>query len=109
MRYILIFWAAPMGIFWSWYFLSANDISFGYKMLTREIHDFAFKLYGAILGIEPTLIPGMVARACVFDTFLIFGILAFRRRREIKAWIRRMRGEDAPLDLAVEQPVQPSA
>ena len=95
MRSILYFWAAPMGIFWGWFYLSANDMSFGYTMLTRKMHDFAFQMYGSILGIDPQTIPGLVARACVFDTIFIFAILAFRRRKPIMAWLRSFRAETA--------------
>lgn len=91
MRYIFIFWAAPLGIFWGWYFLSLNDMNFGYVMLTRDVHDFAFRLYGKMLGIEPEIIPGLVARACVVDTLLILAIFAFRRRRPIIEWVRGLR------------------
>ena len=88
MRYILIFWGLPMGIFWGWYFLSYYDINFGMLFFSRLVHDFAFRFYGDMLGIEPTVIPAMVARACVIDTALIFAIFGFRKRREIAAWWR---------------------
>ncbi len=88
MRYILIFWGVPMGIFWGWYFLSYNDINFGLLFFSRLVHDFAFEFYGNILGIEPSTIPPMVARASVVDTCLIFSIYAFRKRRQIIAWWR---------------------
>jgi hypothetical protein len=91
MRYILLFWALPMGLFWSWYFLSVNGIDFGMLFFSRELHDRVFELYGQILGIEPATIPPLVARACVVDTLLIFSIFAFRRRREIIGWFRVMR------------------
>lgn len=101
MRYVLYFWAAPLGIFWAWYFLSAND--FGFLFFTRETHDFAFQFYGNILQIDPASIPPMVARACVFDTGVIAAILAFRHRRDIAAWWKGRR-EKATVDAA-----QPSA
>jgi hypothetical protein len=88
MKYVLGFWAVPMGLFWGWYFLSLNDMNFGYLVLSRQLHDFFFQLYGDMLGIDPKAIPPMVARACVLDTFLLMGIWAFRRRRELKAWWR---------------------
>ena len=44
MRTIFTLWAAPMAIFWGWFFLSANDMNFGYAMLSRQVHDFAFQL-----------------------------------------------------------------
>lgn len=86
MRYLLTFWALPMGLFWGWYFLSYHDINFGTVFFSRAIHDFAFDFYGSLLGIDPEIIPGLVARACIVDTVLIFGIYAFYRRRDIRAW-----------------------
>jgi hypothetical protein len=80
-----------MAIFWGWFFLSANDMNFGYAMLSRQVHDFAFQLYGQMLGVDPAIIPGMVARTCVFDFFLLMGLWAFRRRRNIAEWIRQRR------------------
>jgi len=92
MRYVLIFWALPLGLFWSWYFLSLNDLDFGSVMLSREMHDLVFGLYGDLLGIEPSTIPPLVARACVIDTFILLGIVAFRRRRAIRDWLSARRG-----------------
>lgn len=89
MRYILYFWALPLGLFWAWYFLSASDA--GLLFFTREIHDRVFLLYGLVLGIDPASLPPLVARACVVDTAIIFGIFGFRRRREISAWVRATR------------------
>ncbi len=86
MRYILLFWAVPMGLFWGWFYLSYNDINFGLTFLSRAVHDFAFGFYGNLLGIDPQTIPPLVARACVVDTVVIFAIYAFRRRRDIIAW-----------------------
>lgn len=91
MRYILLFWALPMGFFWSWYLLSYHDMSFGMPFLTRDVHDYAFGFYANILGIDPATIPPLVLRACIVDTGLIFAIFAFRKRREIAAWWRDRR------------------
>lgn len=93
MRYILIFWALPMALIWGWYFLSLNDISFGFLFLSRPMHDLVFEIYGSILGIDPAALPMLLARACVIDSLIILAILAFRRRRAIRAWLaaRRMR------------------
>ena len=95
MRYILIFWAVPMGLFWGWFYLSYHDMNFGYLMLSRAVHDFAFETYGSLLGIDPATIPPLVARACVVDSFLIFGIFGFRKRREIGRWLRETRASIA--------------
>lgn len=91
MRYLLIFWALPMGFFWGWYFLSLNDLNFGTLFLSRQVHDFAFQIYGQILGLDPASIPAMVAKACIFDTLLIFAILAFRRRAAIYRRFQELR------------------
>lgn len=88
MKYILAAWAAPLLIFWGWFFVSLNDLNFGYVLLTREAHDLIFQLYGQMLGVDPKTIPTMIANACVFDGFLIAAIWAFRRRKEIAAWAR---------------------
>ncbi len=104
MRYILYFWAAPLGFFWAWYFLSAND--FGYLFFTRQTHDFAFDFYGKLLGIDPATIPPLVAKACVTDTFLVFGIFAFRRRRAIMEWVNARRAVSA--GQAIGEEPQPS-
>lgn len=88
MRYILLFWALPLGLFWGWFGLSFYDVNFGLLFFSRTFHDFAFQLYGNMIGIDPATIPPLVARACVVDSLLIFGILAFRRRHEIIDWAR---------------------
>lgn len=103
MRYILALWAIPMALFWGWFFLSLNDMNFGYVMLSRPLHDFVFELYGEILGVDPAIIPGMVAKACVFDTFLVLALWAFRRRRVIAGWLRAMRNR------YFDQPSAPNA
>jgi hypothetical protein len=92
MRYILIFWGLPMGVFWAWYLLSYHDINFGLLFFSRQVHDFAFTFYGNLLGIEPSTIPPLVIRACIVDTGLIFGIYALRKRKAIMAWWRERRG-----------------
>jgi hypothetical protein len=88
MRWLLILWAAPLMLFWSWYFLSLNNIHFGYVFLTRDVHDIVFGLYGEILGIDPATIPLLAAKACLFDSLIISAIVAFRRRRQISAWAK---------------------
>lgn len=91
MRYILILWASPLLIFWGWFGLSFYDINFGYVMLTRRVHDLVFELYGQMLGIDPQTIPALVAKACIFDTLIVLAIFAFRRRRQVGAWLRMRR------------------
>jgi hypothetical protein len=91
MRALFALWVAPLVLFWGWFFLSLNDMNFGYVMLSRQLHDLVFQLYGQMLGIDPAIIPGMVARACVFDGFLLLALVAFRRRRRMAEWIRQRR------------------
>ncbi len=88
MRYILIFWAMPLGLFWGWFFLSYYDVNFGLLFLSRQFHDFSFAIYGNMLGIDPATIPGLVAKACVVDTLIIMALYAVRRRRDIMEWLR---------------------
>lgn len=88
MRYLIALWVSPLVLFWGWYFLSLNDINFGYLILSRRLHDLLFQLYGEMLGIDPTTIPGLLARACVFDSFLVAGLIAFRKRKAIVTWCR---------------------
>ncbi|MHB2265119.1 DUF6105 family protein [Aliihoeflea sp. PC F10.4] len=91
MKYILLFWALPMGLFWGWYYLSYNDMHFGYLMLSRLLHDHVFEIYGNILGVDPATLPPLIIRASIVDTGLIFAIFAFRRRKQIREWVRRRR------------------
>ena len=91
MRWIFAMWAAPLVIFWGWFALSFYNIHFGYVLLSRPGHDLVFELYGNILGIDPATIPWLAAKACVFDTLLLLTFWAFRRRRQIAAWLRSQR------------------
>lgn len=91
MRYLIALWLAPLLLFWSWFGLSYYNMNFGYVLLTRQAHDLIFELYGEVLGIDPTIIPGMIVKACIFDSFLLAGILAFRRRRRIGEWLKAQR------------------
>lgn len=84
MRLFLLAFVLPMGFFWSWFALAAND--FGYGFFSRHMYDTVFQTYGDLLGIDPATIPPMLMRACIVDTFIVLGIWAFRRRRDIAAW-----------------------
>jgi len=95
MRWVLLAWALPLVLFWGWFGLSYYDLNFGTIWLSRDLHDLLFQLYGQILGIDPTTIPLLVAKACIFDTLILLGIWAFRRRREIAARYRDWRGRYA--------------
>lgn len=84
MRTLLLMWLGPIAFFWSWYFLSLADI--GGFMLSRQMHDQVFLIYGEILGIDPAAIPGMVAKALVFDSLFVVAIILFRKRKPLTAW-----------------------
>ncbi|MBP1850580.1 DUF6105 family protein [Rhizobium halophytocola] len=86
MKWFLILWAVPILILGGWYGLSYYDINFGIFMLTRQAHDLVFTVYGNILGMPPESIPPLVARAILFDSLVVFAIIAYRKRREIAAW-----------------------
>ena len=64
MRYLVALWALPLGLFWGWFGLSYYDVNFGYLILSRQVHDLVFDLYGQILGLAPEQIPWLVAKAC---------------------------------------------
>ncbi|MBP1860931.1 DUF6105 family protein [Rhizobium herbae] len=86
MKWFLILWACPIIILTGWYGLSYYDMSFGIFMLTRQAHDLVFAVYGNVLGLPPETIPPLVARAIAFDSLVVFAIIAYRKRREIRAW-----------------------
>lgn len=100
MKYVLLAWAAPLGLFWGWFFLSANDINFGSIYLSRALHDLVFQLYGEMLGIDGATIPWLVAKACILDTGILLGIWAFRRRRELRAWLEAKRARYFPAEFS---------
>lgn len=100
MKYVFLAWAAPLGLFWGWFFLSANDINFGTIYLSRALHELVFQLYGDVLGVAPQTIPWLIAKACIFDTALIVAIWAFRRRREIAGWWSLQRERFIPVPVA---------
>ncbi len=106
MKAVLLFWGLPVSFLGLWYGLSANDLGFGLWFFSREMHDLVFTLYGDILGIAPEAIPPLVARAIVLDTFLVFGILAFRRRRAIAAFLRDRRLVDVVRSAKGGDPVE---
>lgn len=108
MKYIFSAWAAPLGLFWGWFFLSANDINFGSIYLSRALHELVFQLYGDMLGVAPETIPWLIAKACLFDTGLIAAIWAFRRRREIAAWWSAQRGRLIPVPVAARSEGDPA-
>lgn len=107
MRWFLLFWGGPILFLGGWYWLSYYDMNFGIFMLKRETHDTVFRVYGDILGLPPAVIPGLVAKAIVVDSLLVFAILAFRRRAKIIAWVRaRLLVAPAPALSALSHQVQ---
>lgn len=108
MRTLFALWLGPLVLFWAWFFLSLNDMNFGYVLLSRQLHDLVFELYGEMLGIDPAIIPGMVAKACIFDAFLVAAIVAYRRRRIIAGWIRKLRASAQPNPMPGAGPELPA-
>jgi hypothetical protein len=102
MRYLFWLWLTPLSLFWGWFGLSYYDINFGMVFLSRQLHDLVFTIYGNILNVDPAEIPVMFLKACIFDTFLIFGIIAFRKRRQIRAWWEKRRGGAQETEQAIE-------
>lgn len=92
MKWFLILWACPVILLTSWYGLSYYDMNFGIFMLTRQAHELVFQVYSQMLGIPAEDIPPLVARAIIFDSFIVLGIIAFRKRRQIRAWYDRRYG-----------------
>ncbi|KQS63383.1 hypothetical protein ASG39_16000 [Rhizobium sp. Leaf371] len=95
MKWLLILWGGPVLFLTSWYTLSYNDINFGIFMLSREANDLVFQIYGNVLGIDPKSIPPLVARAMIFDSFIVFGLVALRKRKAILAWYRNRRAQSS--------------
>lgn len=89
MKWFLILWACPVILLTGWYGLSYYDMSFGIFMLTRQAHDLVFAVYGNVLGLPPETIPPLVARAIAIDSLIVFAIIAYRKRREIRSWYSR--------------------
>ncbi|KQV34411.1 MULTISPECIES: DUF6105 family protein [unclassified Rhizobium] len=106
MKWLLILWAAPVTLLTTWYSLSYYDMNFGIFMLTRQVHDLVFQIYGHVLGVPPETIPPLVARAIAFDSLIVFAIIGWRKRREIRAWYQRRFG--APQSSVSEEAALPS-
>ncbi len=82
MKVFLVLWIIPIILLGGWYGLSYYDMNFGYRILSRELHDLVFTIYGNLLGIEPDTIPPLVVKAVIFDTFLVVGFIVIKRRRK---------------------------
>ncbi|MEP3438476.1 MAG: DUF6105 family protein [Hoeflea sp.] len=93
MKVFLVLWILPIVLLGSWYGLSYYDINFGYRILSRELHDLVFTIYGNLLGIPPESIPPLVLKAVIFDSFLVVGFIVIKRRRkQIWAAMRKFFG-----------------
>lgn len=85
-KYIFWFWFFPMTLFWSWFGLSYYDINFGMAFLSRDAHNLVFGIYANLLGVSyETIVRGFI-KAIFIDSAVIGLIVAFRRRKAIKAW-----------------------
>ncbi|MDQ6438134.1 DUF6105 family protein [Mesorhizobium sp. LHD-90] len=104
MRYILTLWALPLIIFWGWFGLSYYDLNFGFLFLSRKVHDLYFQICGQIMGVDPATVPWFIAKALLFDTMILLAIWAFRRRRELAAWLRRQRERYSGQSAAPDAP-----
>jgi hypothetical protein len=103
MKWFLIFWAGPIVFLAGWYWLSYYDLNFGIFMLTRQVHDLTFQLYGKVLGLPPQEIPPLVARAIAVDSLVVFAIMGFRKRRQIAAWWKARHASGSSTDLASKE------
>lgn len=95
MKIFLVLWVMPIMLLSGWYGLSYYDINFGFRILSRELHDLVFVIYGNLLGINPQSIPPLVVKAVIVDTALVLGFIAIKRhRKQIWSKIRRAIGYD---------------
>jgi hypothetical protein len=88
MRAILLLWTLPLVFFWTWFALSANDVSFGTIFFSRQLHDLMMQIYGNVLGVSPDHVPSILAWACIVDTAIILAIAALRWRHR---WLPQVR------------------
>ncbi|MFP3541957.1 DUF6105 family protein [Rhizobium sp. SIMBA_035] len=101
MKWFLIFWLGPIVFLSGWYWLSYYDMNFGIFMLSRQVHDLTFEVYGQVLGVPPETIPPLVARAIAVDSLVVLAIIAFRKRKKILAWwAARQASKSAALESA---------
>ncbi|MEO4041137.1 DUF6105 family protein [Hoeflea sp. CAU 1731] len=103
MKWFLILWFVPVSLISAWYGLSYYDLNFGVFMLTRDVHDLVFKIYGDLLGIPPTDIPPLLLRALIVDSMIVMAIVAFRYRKKIIAWFRARRAAWADQSREAEE------
>ncbi|WP_419912521.1 DUF6105 family protein [Hoeflea sp.] len=109
MKWFLILWFVPVALIGSWYGLSYHDINFGFIMLSRQVHDLVFQIYGEMLGMPPESIPPLLLKALIVDSLIVLAIACFRWRKQIWAWIQSKRSafEEQPLEpVYSELPVE---
>lgn len=95
-RVALIFWVVPLALYTSWFVLSANDINFGSIYLSRQMHDLIMQSYANLFGVDASIIPALLIRAVIWDLAVVLCILAFRRRKQIRAWWAARRDRRVP-------------
>lgn len=103
MRVFLVLWVTPIVLLGSWYGLSYHDINFGWRILSRDLHDVVFLIYGNLLGMKPESIPPLVLKAIILDTFLVLGLIMLKRRRkQIWSALKRWTGRGESPDISSE-------
>ncbi len=103
-RTLFLLWALPILLFGIWYGLSVNDMNLGTIMFSRQLHDHVFAIYGNLLGIDPQALPMMIVDALITDTLIVFGFIAYRKR---KAWWPRVAPRVMAIFDTILAPVQP--
>ena len=99
MKYFLYLYLLPMSLFWGWFGLSYHDINFGFSFLSRDVHNIVFGIYANILGVSyDTIISGFI-KACIIDSLIIGAIVAYRKRKQIKAWWQTRNAQNRPRAL----------
>ena len=89
MKWLLVFWAVPVTFLGGWYTLSYYDMNFGLQFLSRDMHDVVFMVYGNILGVDPAVVPGMVFKAILVDTAIVFGLVFLRYKGlTLASWVK---------------------
>ncbi|MEL6504673.1 MAG: DUF6105 family protein [Pseudomonadota bacterium] len=105
MRILLTLWLAPIFCLLVWYGLSYNDWNFGTTIFSRQLHDLVFGLYGKILGVDPSVVPIMAAKAIALDSLIVVAIIAYRLR---KKWWPAVSGLFTSKDASALPPAAPA-
>jgi len=96
MRVLLILWFVPIVLLGVWYGLSVNDWHMGTRIFSRELHDLVFGLYGKMLGMHPSELPPLLAKAIAFDSLIVLAIVAFRMRKKWWPSVSRLLRPEIP-------------